>query len=123
MGKVLAGEVGLFTGRDPDTVRGAGVAFIWHERLAQVASDSFLDMAPELIVEVVSPANTWQEMRQQLDEYFGVGVEVAWIVEPGCRQVLVYPAPDELTALHADDTLEGEGRLDGFALPLAELFG
>ena len=28
LGKVLAGEVGIYVGRDPDSVRGADVAFI-----------------------------------------------------------------------------------------------
>ncbi|QLQ07417.1 MAG: hypothetical protein HZY76_16305 [Anaerolineae bacterium] len=46
MGKVLVGEVGIYTGRNPDTVRGADVIFISHARLAQVKSASFLDVAP-----------------------------------------------------------------------------
>jgi len=55
LGRVLGGEVGIYTHRQPDTVCGADVAFISHERLAQVQSKSFLDVCPELIVEVMSP--------------------------------------------------------------------
>lgn len=122
LGKVLAGEVGIYTRRDPDTVRGADVAFISAERLAKVASDSFLDVAPELVVEVISPGNTWQEMREKIDEYFAIGVERVWIVEPARCQVLVYRAPTDLVALDEAGCLQGEGILRGFSLSVRELF-
>ena len=123
LGAVLSGEVGIYTRRDPDTVRGADVAFISHERLAQVRSESYLDVAPELIIEVVSPGNTWQEMREKIDEYFGVGVEQVWLIEPAPRQARVYRAPTDVRVLSDEDAIEGAGVLHGFRLPLGELFG
>ena len=121
-GKVLTGAVGIYVRRDPDYVRGADVIFISSERIAQVTSESYLDVAPELVVEVISPGNTWQEIRDKIEEYFAIGVVWVWLVEPERRQVLVYRSPTEMTALSAHDTLEGEGILEGFSLPLAELF-
>jgi hypothetical protein len=59
MGYVLTGEAGIYTQRDPDTVRGMDVAYISKERLAQTESQSFLDVAPELVVEVISPDDRW----------------------------------------------------------------
>jgi Uma2 family endonuclease len=122
LGRVLTGEVGIYTRRDPDNVRGADVVFISAERLSRVQSESYLDVAPELVVEVISPGNTWREMRDKIDEYFGIDVERVWIVEPERQQVLVYRSPTELSLLHEDDTLRGEGVLRDFALPLGELF-
>ena len=123
LGKVLTGEVGIYMHRDPDYIRGADVVFISSERIAQITSESYLDVAPELVVEVISPGNTWQEMRDKIQEYFAIGVEWVWIVEPERRQVLVYRSPTEMTALNEHDTLEGERVLTGFSLLLAELFG
>ena len=122
LGRVLSGEVGIYTGRDPDTVRGADVAFISNERLADVQSKSFLDVAPELVVEVISPSNTWQEMREKLEEYFEAGVEQVWIVEPKPRRVLVYRDATTAEALSKTDTLHGTGVLAGFKLALSDLF-
>ncbi len=119
---MLTGEVGIYVRRDPDYVRGADVVFISSERIAQITSESYLDVAPELVVEVISPGNTWQEMRDKIEEYFAIGVAWVWIVEPERRQVLVYRSPTEMTALSEPDTLKGEGVLTGFSLPLAELF-
>ena len=122
LGEVLTGEVGIYTARDPDTVRGADVLFISHERLARVVSRSYLDVAPELVVEVFSPGNTWDEMRRKAAEYLGAGAERVWVVEPERRAVHVYRAPEAATVLGPGDVLRGEGRLEGFALPLETLF-
>ena len=59
-GKVLTGEVSIYVRRDPDHIRGADVVFISSDRIAQITSGNYLDVAPELVVEVVSPGNTWQ---------------------------------------------------------------
>ena len=75
-GIVHTGETGLYTQRDPDTVRAMDCAFITHERWAQCGDDTFLTIAPELVVEVLSPSNTWTEMQQKLTEYFGVGAQI-----------------------------------------------
>lgn len=115
LGKVLTGEVGIYTQRDPDTVRGADVAFISYDRLRQVTSDSFLDAAPELVVEVISPSNTWPDLEEKIDEYFEMGVERVWLVEPERRQLHVYRAPDTFARYDADDTLRADGRLHASA--------
>ena len=53
LGVVMAGEVGVFTGRNPDTVRAPDVLFLSHERDARRTSrHGFLDVAPELAVEI-----------------------------------------------------------------------
>ena len=66
LGKVLVGEIGIFTHRGPDTVRGADVAFISNERYARLKSNrGFLDVAPELVVEVLSPDDRPGELEPQ----------------------------------------------------------
>jgi hypothetical protein len=44
----MAGEVGIYTRRNPDTVRGADVVFISKERLLR-PTRGFLEVAPELV--------------------------------------------------------------------------
>jgi len=122
LGWVLGAESGLFTRRNPDTVRGMDIAFISRRRLPALAP-GFLTVAPELVVEVVSPSDRLDGVRQKIVEHFNAGVDRVWIVEPGQRKVLVFRAPAELTELGEDDTLRGEGVLAGFELPLRELFG
>ncbi len=47
VGSVLSGEVGIFTKRNPDIVRGADVAFISKKRLPHEAPTGFLEVPPQ----------------------------------------------------------------------------
>ncbi len=122
VGEILVGEVGVYTERDPDTVRAADVLFVSHERLDHVQSDTFLDVAPELIVEIMSPNNTWEEMRRKLREYFDAGVDTVWVVEPANRAVQVYRDVDAVQTLKEGDVVRGEGPLNGLTIEVGDLF-
>ncbi len=122
LGWVLVGEVGIYTRHNPDRVRGADVAFISKERAAGRPSQGFLETAPELVVEILSPDDRWQDVRQKLEEYFSIGVRWVWIVEPENRTLLIYYSGTQMRKLSEADTLVGEGVLEGFRLPVAGLF-
>lgn len=121
-GRVLTGEVGIYTQRNPDTVRAADIAFISHERYAQTPPTGYLETAPELVVEIMSPSNTWSEVHEKLAEYFAIGVTLVWVVDPQLEQVHVYRALDEVTLLQKTDALSGGDVLPGFTAPLSEIF-
>jgi Uma2 family endonuclease len=122
LGAVLVGEAGLYTHRDPDTVRGMDVAFISRARLAQVKSESFLDVAPELIVEIMSPSDRWVDVMTKLSEYFAIDVKMVWVVEPQSQQVYIYRSLTEVTILTAEDQITGGDLLPGFTAPVASFF-
>jgi Uma2 family endonuclease len=121
LGRVFSGEVGIYIRRNPDRVRGADVAFISRQRLPRL-TPGFLTAAPELVVEVMSPDDRWNDVRRKVEEYFSIGVERVWVVEPDDQKVLIFRSSTELTELRIGDTLQGEGVLAGFALPLTDLF-
>ncbi len=123
LGFTLSGEGGVFTHRNPDTVRGMDVAFISHARMAQVKSNTYLDVAPELIVEVLSPDDRQSKVKQKLEEYFNIGVQVVWVVDPTKRQVQVYHSLNEAQCFTINDTLTGGAALPGFSVAVAEIFG
>ena len=80
------------------------------------------ELAPDLVVEVLSKSNTKSEMTKKLGEYFGVGVKVVWMVDPRKRTVRVHTAVDQLVLYKEDQTLDGGAVLPGFVLRLNELF-
>jgi Uma2 family endonuclease len=116
------GEVGIYTERNPDSVRAADVLLISNERLDRTASDGFLDVAPALVAEMMSPSNPWEEMRRTLHEYFGIGVDVVWGGEPFNRSVQVYRGIDDVRTLGTGDVLDGEGLLEALSIEVATLF-
>ena len=122
LGDVVSGEVGIYTGRNPDTVRAADVAFVSTERMAQVKSKSYLDVAPELVVEVLSPDDAWSSLMEKLDEYFASGVKMVWVADPRTRQIYVYHSMTSVERFTEQDTLTGGDVLPSFSVPVAELF-
>jgi len=122
LGRVLTGEVGIYTGRNPDTVRAADVAFISYERLNQAKARGYLTIAPELVVEIMSPDDKWSEVQEKLEEYFEVGVLMVLVVDPRRKAVHVYRSLDDWNRLTIDDELTLENVLPGFRVPVAEIF-
>jgi Uma2 family endonuclease len=122
LGEVFVGEVGIYTARHPDTVRGADVAYISNERMARVQSSSYLDIAPELVVEILSPDDRWGDLVDKLSEYFAVGVQVVWVADPKTQSVYVYRSPDKVQHFSVEDALPGGDVLPGFSVSVAELF-
>ncbi|MBI5564723.1 MAG: Uma2 family endonuclease [Chloroflexi bacterium] len=122
LGRVSGGEVGIYVRRDPDTIRAADVLFISNERYARKQSASFLDVAPELIVEVLSPTESWSEVTQKMKEYFAIGVRVIWIVDLAVRTVYAYRSLSDVREFTAQDELIEEQVLPGFAVKVAALF-
>ncbi len=121
-GWVMGGEVGVYTRRNPDRVRGGDIIFVSNIRSEKRPGQGFLEFAPDLIVEIMSPSDRWQDMQKKLEEYFHIGVGQVWVVEPANRAVSVYCSVTEIERLGDGDTLRGEHALAGFEMPVADLF-
>jgi Uma2 family endonuclease len=121
LGRVQGGEVGVYTRRNPDTVRGADALFISHERYAGQTSDGYLEVAPDLIVEVLSPNDRPKQLKDKLQEYFEIGVRLVWVVDPRRRRVSAYRSLDDVRHFGENDLLPGDNVLPGFAVQVAEL--
>jgi len=118
-GSVLS-EAGFVLSRDPDTVRGPDAAFLRGDR---EIGDGFLEGAPELAVEVVSPSDRPKAVADKVREWLEGGAEAVWVVHPRARTVTVHERMQAPREFRESDTLVGGTALPGFALDLRELFG
>lgn len=121
-GKPAIGGVGVYIRQDPDTVRRTDVLYISNERYAQYAGSGYLDIAPELAVEVLSPSDRWSEVTEKVEAFLRAGVDRVWVVDPRLKRVSVYRSPTEIQHLHEGETLTDEELLPGFQLDVAEIF-
>jgi len=114
------GFVRLFVGR----VRSPDVSFTSWNRLPgrKVPSQPIPTLAPDLVVEVLSPSNTEAEMKSKRREFFGVGTRLFWIADPETRTVRVYTDVDDVVTLAESEILDGGDVLPGFSLPLRDWF-
>ena len=62
--------------------------------------------------EIISPGDRRQEVQQKLAEYFALGVEQVWVVEPETRALLVYYSPAEIRRFTEEDKLITSGASD-----------
>lgn len=120
LGQVYGADTGFKLSENPDTVYGINAAFVASAR-AQYGDDFFTG-ALDLAVEVVSPGNTQMELHQKIEDYFGAGARLVWVVYPKVRVIYAYLSPDEIKVLHETDTLAGLDVLPGFSANIADIF-
>jgi Uma2 family endonuclease len=120
-GEVLTGDVGIYIRRDPDTVRAADVAFISHGRLARCKAEGYLDVAPEIVVEVLSPTDRRGEVTEKIQDYFSAGVLRVWVLDSKQRRILVHRSLTDVQQIRMGEILTDE-LLPGFRVVVADLF-
>ena len=119
----VAVESGYVLQRGPDTVRGPDVTFLAAERQPPAErAHRFVEGAPDLAVEVVSPGDRPSEIAEKVDEYLASGTRLVWVIYPDTRRIAVHDGGRATRLLRVADTLDGGDVLPGFACPVAELF-
>ena len=124
-GEVVAGDVGfvLVFPQDPERVRAPDVAFISSARLPEGRlPPGFLQGAPDLAVEVLSPSDNPLQIQQKVRDYLEAGGRLVWLVAPEAKTVTVYRADGSARLLREQDVLDGEDVLPGLRIPLVEIF-
>lgn len=120
LGRVLV-DVGVVLSRNPPTVRGPDLLFLAAPRVPEPLPAGFLEVPPDLAVEVLSPSNRATEVRQKVDEYLRAGVRLVWLLDPESRTATVYRSRDDIRMLEAGDVLDGGEVVPGFRVALGEL--
>lgn len=121
VGIVLAAETGFHLASDPDTVRAPDVAFVRRDRLPPPDTVGYPVLSPDLAVEILSPRDRPGEVLAKVADWLSAGARLVWVIDPQRRLARVYRLDGTEAQLHADDTLDGEDVLPGFACPLATI--
>ena len=85
--KAKVSQFGLIIRKQPLTSRVPDLAVF--EIATVVEQDGYIHSAPQLAVEVLSPANTRLERAEKLTDYAELGVPEVWVVAPEGRTVEV----------------------------------
>ncbi len=104
--------------------RSPDISFVSKERLVGLKRlpKGFFDGAPDLVVEIISPGNTFEEIHNKIEEYFESGTRLLWVIHPDEKYVLVYHSPQPDRLLRGDDILDGEDVILNFQVAVSELF-
>jgi Uma2 family endonuclease len=123
LGHVIVNDSGVVTERDPDTVRGADIAFYSFARVPRGPFPSgYLSVLPELIFEVRSPSERWSSALAKVSEYLEAGVTAVCIVDPVSETLQVYRVDELPRTLHGDDELTLPDILGDFRVKVQRFF-
>ncbi len=111
----------LWPGRE--TVRVTDVSFTRHDRIPDRSErDDFPRNAPDLAVEVLSPAELRASVLDRIAMFLAAGTLRVWLVDPESRLVTVFHTDQGPAVLLVGDTLHGDNVLLGFSISVQEIF-
>lgn len=121
LGAVVAAETGFKLFSKPDTVRAPDAAFISRGRMPDAGTRGFPSLAPDLVLEVLSPDDRAGEVLSKVGDWLNAGAQLVWVIDPIRRQARVYRADGSQAQIADHEALNGENVLPGFTCALAEV--
>ena len=123
LGWLFGSDAGIRLERGPDTVREPDLAFISAARLPlDVRVRGYAEIAPDLVVEIVSPSDRPVAVHDKAQMWLRYGVRLVWVVNPETRTIITMPADGPDRTLYEDDTLDGGAVIPGFSCPVRDVF-
>ena len=102
---------------------GIDVAFFSADVVARQSDETTLiEGVPKLAVEVLSPSDKTEEVRDKVLEYLAAGVELVRAVDPYFHTVTVPRPAGQPERFNDEETLTGGAALPGLELAVADLF-
>ena len=119
LGRCFSSELGIrIHPTNPNHTRRADVSFVARARVPH-QDGGYLRIAPDLVVEAVSPGDTVEEVAAKVREWLDYGVRLVWVVVPGSREVTIHRQGERTRTLFGDDEITGEDVVPGFRTSIA----
>jgi Uma2 family endonuclease len=116
-------EAGFILSHAPDTVRGPDVSYVRADRIpASGIPEGFWTIAPDVAVEIVSPSETADEVREKVRDFLAAGTPLVWTLYPRTREVIAHTGDGLARTYTEADVLAQPDVLPGFTCNVAELF-
>lgn len=101
--------------------RSPDVSWIEQERWDALTPDQkekFPPIAPDFVLELMSPTDTLKDTQYKMQEYMDNQVKLGWLLNPRTRRVEIYRQGQAVEVLESPTQLSGEDVLSGFILDL-----
>jgi Uma2 family endonuclease len=122
LGRVVA-ESGIITERNADSMRGPDVSYYSFDRLPPgKMPDAYLDVLPELVVEVLSTFDRWPRVLEKIVEYLDSGVKLVCIIDPDSQSAQVHMGDQPVRHMTRNEDLTFPDLLPDFRCRISELF-
>src|SRR4028118_1149242 len=121
------GEIGVewavrLTRLGRDWVPVPDLLYVSYERLyPDLNQDKACPVVPELVIEIISPEQTFGQLAAKARDYLDAKVLRVWIVDSKARSITVF-YPDAAPQTYMGDTLLTEPLFDGLEFTASQLF-
>lgn len=122
LGSVFGAETGFKIDSNPDLVRAPDASFVRKARMPLPVPEGFLELVPDLAVEVVSPSDTRREVAEKVNMWLAHGTLIVWVAYPKQMTLEIHRVGQQPRQLTAADEIRDEPLLPGFVLPLSKVF-
>ena len=123
LGKVFGSSAGfkLSNGsvRSPDV---SWVSLAKWDSLTKTQRRTFAPIDPDFVIELMSPTDSLDEIRNKMREYICCGVKLGWLINPDGRQVEIYRLGKDPETVDNPQTLSGEDVMPNLIVNLSEIF-
>jgi Uma2 family endonuclease len=111
---------GFLVQRNPDTMLSPDACLF--RRRDETGSSTWMEFAPEVAVEVLSPSNTRAEIAYKRRKYFLAGSEQVWIVDPQTQTIEFCFSDSARIIVQGDEMVRGRDIVEGLEITLSEIF-
>lgn len=111
--------------RLPDgSILSPDASYLSEERLRTLPKGGlrgFPRVCPDFVIELVSESDPLQTVKEKMNDWIANGAQLAWLIDPYQRQVLVF-RPSRAAEVVTGDRIAGEGPVNGLVLDLARVW-
>lgn len=123
LGRAYAAETGFKISESPDTVRAPDACFVSHDRLKNVEETrSYLPLAPDLVVEVVSPNDASSDVEAKAEEWLNAGSKVVLVADPKNETLRVYRNKEQIEVLRSGQEFSSDQVCGAWKISVNEIF-
>lgn len=120
LGQLVDGDAMVKIQSSEHDARGGDLVFYRRDRIPANIDTPATDVAPDFVVEILSPTDRAAMVEAKVDDWLRAGVRLLWYVNPYTGVTMVYHAR-EVLRVQPDQALAGGDVLPGFTLHMAEV--
>ncbi len=92
------------------------------EKLSQEEQAGFAAIAPDFVIELRSPSDSWAILEEKMLDYMRNGVQLAWLIDPTSKRVYVYRPHRPIEVLDNPETVSAQPELAAFTFNVQEIW-
>lgn len=93
-----------------------------YQPLTQEERDGIVPLAPDFVIELRSPTDALDVLKNKMNEYVRAGVRLGWLIDPQIETVTIYHGDTSPETLNRPDVVEADTVVPGFVLPMARIW-